>query len=165
MAEDGRTPTAAMDLALPAEIAKAAANAVCRKVQDGVEVSRQFGSHTLKLHYSVSAEDGVQVRATWAGGVPEGAAIVCDVPDAIAWQAQTAEGHFASPFRVRHPQSDSVIGSIYRLPQGTAITWDSRLHPFGLSREQAWVGAVSAEGKQAVFGFEPELPAGLRPGA
>ena len=154
-----------MDLALPAEIAKAGANAVCRKTQDGVEVSRPFGSHTLRLRYSVSAEDGVQVRATWEGGVPEGAAIVCDVPDAVTWQAQTAEGLFASPFRVRHPQCDGVVGSIYRLPQGTLIMWDSRLHPFGLSRERAWVGAASAEGKQTVFGFEPELPAGLRPGA
>ncbi len=154
--KDGLRLTGAMDLALPAEIAQTGAHAVCRTMQDGVEVSRPFGSRTLKLRYSVRAEDGVHVQATWEGGVPEGAAIVCDVPNAATWQAETAEGFFSSPFRVRHPQCDGVIGSIYRLPQGTAITWDSRLHPFGLSREQAWVGGVSSTGQQVVFGFEPD---------
>ena len=156
----GRTRTGTLDLALPPELADAAADAVCRTAEDGVAVTKRFGSRTLELHYSVTADGKLQVRAAWTGGVPNAAALVVDLPQASRWQAQAAEGRFASPFRVRHPQCDGVLGSIYRLPQGTAIAWDSRLHPFGLSRQSAWVGAVSAAGEQTAFGFDPEqLPA------
>jgi hypothetical protein len=157
---DGRVMAAAMDLALPAELVKADAKTVYQEMTDGVVATRRFGSHALKLGYSRSGDGGVEVRALWQGGVPEGVAVVLDVPHAVTWQAQTAEGLFTSPFRVRHPGCDGVIGSIYRLPQGTAVTWDSRLHPFGLSRDRAWAGAMSAEGRQAFFGFDPKcLPA------
>ena len=149
----------AMDLALSPELAKGAAKAVCREVAGGVEAIRKFGAHELRVCYAPSGDDEVEVRASWRGGVPEGAAVVWAVPDAVVWQAQTAEGLFASPFRVRHPGFDGVIGSIYRLPQGTAVTWDSRRHPFGLSRGRAWVAGE----KRAVFGFDPEsLPGGVQ---
>ena len=157
---DGRVMAATMDLALPADLVKTGVKTVCRQTADDVVTTKQFGSRTLKFRYSRSADDGVDVHASWEGGVPEGAAIVFDVPDAVTWQAQTAEWLFASPFRVRHPGCDGVIGSIYRLPQGTAVTWDSRLHPFGLSSDQAWVGVVSAEATHTGFAFDPQcLPA------
>ena len=143
----------ALDLALPAELAQDAGKAICRETSAGVTVSRQFGSHTLRLQYARAERGGVDVRAKWQGGVPDGAAAVIDLPEAVHWQARTAEGDFGSPFRVRHPQFDGVVGSIYRLPQGTAVFWDSKLHPFGLSPDRAWVGALSADGRQTVLQF------------
>jgi len=117
---------------------------------------RKAGPHTLTLRYGKSG-DGVSVRATWQGGVPQGAAVLFDVPAAETWLAGTAEGLFESPFRVRHPGYDGSVGSIYRLPQGTATVWDSRQHPFGLSAESAWVGA-SVAGRVPQFVFDPSRP-------
>ncbi len=152
--KDGQTLAGPMDLALPADMVQTDTKAVCRKIDDGIEVTRSFGPSTLKLRYSPSPQGGVEVRAVWEGDVPGDAAIVFDTSGATAWQVQTAEGLFASPFRVRHPECDGVVGSIYRLPQGTAVLWDSRQHPFGLSSEHAWLAAVSAQG-QAVFVLDP----------
>ena len=158
--ENGVNSAITMDLALPEETSQVGADADCRQLPDGIEVTRQFGSHTLKLPYSTSTDDGVNVVATWQGDPPQRAAIAFDLPKAVTWHAQTAEGRFASPFRVRHPVCDGVTGSIYRLPQGTSVLWDSRHHPFGLSPDQAWVGAVSANGKETAIQFDPScLPA------
>ena len=71
------------------------------------------------------------------------------------WFACTAEGVFASPFRVRHPKFDGTVGPIYRLPQGTATLWDSRLHPFGAATEFARIG-VELGGRRLVFAFDPK---------
>jgi hypothetical protein len=63
---------------------------------------------------------------------------------------------------VRHPNFDGSVGSIYRLPQGTAVVWDSLVHPFGLSADAAQVGA-ERDGRRVAFGFEPErFPAAVR---
>lgn len=157
----GVTLAAGMDLALPAELAAAGAKAACVRTGGTVEATRTFGSHTLKLRYARAGE-GVEVRAAWEGGVPAGAALLLDLPAAQRWFAATAEGVFESPFRVRHPGFDGAVGSIYRLPQGTATVWDSRLHPFGLDEAHARVGAVS--GRRSVsLGFDPaRLPASVQ---
>ncbi len=161
--QDGVTLAGGMDLVLPRDLAKAGGQTTCRESSGGVAVTKQFGGHTLRLSYSRCKAGSIYVRATWQGGVPEGAAMVFDLPEAVVWQAQTAEGLFVSPFRVRHPKCDGVIGSIYRLPQGTAVTWDSRLHPFGLSCDRAWAAAVSAAGRTTAFGFYPSnLPASVQ---
>ncbi len=150
-----------MDLALPSGLAPSGTNAVRIQADGAVEMTRAFGGHTLSVRYA-RADDGIEVRAAWQGGVPEGAAAVIDLPAAETWCAQTAEGFLSSPFRVRHPACDGVVGSIYRLPQGTAVVWDSRLHPFGLSGQAAWVGATAA-GQEAAFVFDPEhLPAAVQ---
>ncbi|MDZ7619211.1 MAG: hypothetical protein U1E05_19610, partial [Patescibacteria group bacterium] len=160
--KDGRELAGAMDLALPKELADAGGKVECRGVDGGLEVTRTFGAKTLTLRYSPDSEGGVAVVAAWDGVAPAGAAIIFNAPAATAWRAQTAEGLFASPFRVRHPECDGVIGSIYRLPQGTAVLWDSRRHPFGLAPELAWLAADSTAG-QAVFAFDPDcLPAAVQ---
>ncbi len=161
--QDGMQLAGIMDLALPAGLVRSGENAACHTSPKGVEVTRRFGSHTLQVRYLHSADGGVEVEAVWEGETPEGAAIVVDVPGAATWQAQSAEGFFESPFRVRHPDCDGVVGSIYRLPQGTAVLWDSRHHPFGLSPDRAWVGALLAGGKQSQFNFDPScLPGSVQ---
>jgi hypothetical protein len=156
-----RTLALAMDVALPEGLAREGAAEVRALADGSVEAVRAFGGHTLKVRYA-KAGDGVQVRAAWQGGVPEGAALVFAVPEAERWKAATAEGLFGSPFRVRHPLCDGVVGSIYRLPQGTAVLWDSRLHPFGAGAAQAQVGA-EAGGRHVTFGFDPaRLPASVQ---
>lgn len=158
----GRVLAADMDLALPAELAQGATNGVCRQKEDGaVELTRRFGERVLTVRYE-KAGDGVAVRAAWHGGVPTDAAILVSVPQAERWFACTAEGVFESPFRVRHPGFDGSVGSIYRLPQGTATVWDSLVHPFGLSAAAAQVGA-ERDGRRVAFGFAPEqFPAAVR---
>jgi hypothetical protein len=102
-------------------------------------------------------DGGVEVRCS------RGAALLIDLPEAERWFADTAEGRFESPFRVRHPAFDGQIGSIYRLPQGTAVLWDSRLHPFGLDAGHARVGAVCGGKGGVAFEFRPGgLPASVR---
>ena len=156
----GKTLAAGMDLALPAALAPSGTNAVSVRADGAVEVTRRFGGRELTLRYTKAGE-GVEVRAVWQGGAPQGSEVLFDVPRAESWFARTAEGLFESPFRVRHPGCDGVVGSIYRLPQGTAAVWDSRLHPFGLSEECARVGAT-CEGRDVSFGFDPEhLPASV----
>ncbi len=152
---------AGLDLALPQGLEPVGTNGV-RVLSDGsVEAVRAFRGHALTLRYA-PAGDGVGVRASWQGGVPEGAALLLDLPAAERWFAATAEGVFESPFRVRHPGCDGVVGSIYRLPQGGAALWDSRLHPFGLDAEHAKVGA-DAGGKRLSIGFDPaRLPASVQ---
>lgn len=156
-----RTLSLGLDVALPHGVLSSGTNAV-RVLADGsVEAVRAFRDRTLTLRYT-SAGGGVEVRALWPGGAPEGAALVLDVPAAARWSAATAEGLFASPFRVRHPGCDGVVGSIYRLPQGTAALWDSRLHPFGADAAHAKVGA-EAGGRRVSFGFDPaRLPASVQ---
>ena len=157
----GRTLAAGMDLALPTALAQGWTNVVCARTGDIVEVTRTFGSRTLTLRYA-KADEGVEVRAVWRGGVPQGVAVLFDVPGVESWLAYTAEGRFESPFRVRHPGCDGVVGSIYRLPQGTAVAWDSRLHPFGLSEACAQVGAT-CDGRKVSFRFNPaRLPASVQ---
>lgn len=156
-----RTVALAMDVALPEGLARGGAAAVRALADGSVESVREFGGHTLKISY-VKAGDGVRVRAAWQGGVPEGAALVFALPEAARWQAATAEGVFESPFRVRHPGCDGEVGSIYRLPQGTAALWDSRLHPFGPDAARARVGA-EVDGRRVAFGFDPErLPSSVQ---
>jgi hypothetical protein len=88
---------------------------------------------------------------------------VIDLPEVERWFADTAEGRFESPFRVRHPTFDGQVGSIYRLPQGTATLWDSRLHPFGLDAEHARVGARCGDKGGVAFEFRPDgLPVSVR---
>jgi hypothetical protein len=146
---------------LPKGLAEAAAPRCLTSTEDAVDVTYAFGNHTLKLRYAKSGR-GVEVRAAWQGGVPQGAAVLFDVPSAQSWFASTAEGVFESPFRVRHPGFDGIVGSIYRLPQGSATVWDSRLHPFGLSEPSARVGAA-CDGRDVSFGFDPAcLPASVQ---
>jgi hypothetical protein len=150
-----------MDLIVPPDVAAEASAAVCTQSDHVVEAVRTFGPRTLTLRYAGSG-DGVSVQAVWRGGVPQDAAIVFHMPGAERWFARAAEGDFESPFRVRHPACDGVVGSIYRLPQGTAVAWDSRLHPFGLSGETSRLGADCA-GKRVSFGFDPAcFPASVR---
>ena len=154
----GWTLAANMDLALPHALTSRVATASCRRMGDSVEVSWAFGEYALSVRY-VKAGDGIEIRGAWRGKVPRGAAIVFAVPDAERWFARTAEGAFESPFRVRHPKFSGQVNSIYRLPQGTATLWDSKLHPFGLAARCAQVGAVVC-GREVSFGFVPDkLPA------
>ncbi|HNX35082.1 MAG TPA: alpha-amylase family glycosyl hydrolase [Kiritimatiellia bacterium] len=156
-----RTLAAGMDLVLPEALARLTPEVTCRQTGDAVEVTRRAGTHTLTVRYMTS-DDGIAVRAAWQGGVPQGAAVAFDLPVAERWLANTAEGLFESPFRVRHPQFDGKVGPIYRLPQGTSVVWDSRLHPFGLSARSAWVGA-SVAGVVSAFSFDPaRLPAAVQ---
>ena len=156
----GQTMAAGMDVVLPKTVLPASVP-TCRQTGETVEVHQSFGAHVLSVRYT-KADEGLDVCAVWQGGVPFGAAVIFDVPGAERWLACTAEGTFASPFRVRHPTFDGTVGSIYRLPQGTSVVWDSRTHPFGLSAQNAWVGA-SVGGKVAVFGFDPErFPASVQ---
>jgi hypothetical protein len=157
----GRTLAADMDLIVPPEVAAEGTNAVCTQKDGAVEVVRTFGARMLTLRYA-GAKDGVSVEAAWRGGVPRGAALVLRAPGAERWFARASEGDFADAFRVRHPTFDGVVGSIYRLPQGTAVLWDSRLHPFGVSSETASVGA-EADGRRVSFAFDPQrLPASVQ---
>jgi hypothetical protein len=152
-----------LDLALPKPLADAG-SAVPARIQshDGtLEVTYAFGGRSLALTYTARGE-GVEVRATWQGGVPPEAALMVGLPAAERWFASAAEGVFDSPFRVRHPGFDGAVGSIYRLPQGTATLWDSRLHPFGLGAAGARVGAT-ADGRRVSLGFDPaRLPAAVQ---
>ena len=158
---DHRTFASGMDLVLPETLARLKPEVACRQTDDGIDVTRKSGGHTLALRYSKTG-DGIEIRASWLGGVPQDAAVVFDMPAAAKWLAGTAEGTFESPFRVRHPLFDGTVGSIYRLPQGTAVAWDSRLHPFGLSAQRAWVGA-EVDGQVPVFGFDlAALPAAVQ---
>lgn len=158
-----KTLPAPMDLVLPSALA-AAGPAVPRTAvaADGsVESTYAFGRHTLTLRYAPSGR-GVGVRASWQGGVPQGAALLVALPAAERWFAHTAEGLFESPFRVRHPAFDGCVGSIYRLPQGTSTLWDSRLHPFGLDAPHAQVGALCG-GRRLALAFAPDrLPAAVQ---
>jgi hypothetical protein len=154
----GVTLAAGMDLALPEGLQAEGPASVSVRDDGSVQAVRRFGGHTLTLAYARSGE-GVEVRAGWRGGVPEGAALAVAVPGAERWFAASAEGVFESPFRVRHPGFDGAVGSIYRLPQGTASLWDSRLHPFGVDAAHARVGAQVGRWRVSL-GFEPaRLPA------
>jgi len=153
-----------MDFALPQSVAGSAACVVpsgLRMEDGGAEAAYVLGGKALTVSYA-SGADGVEVRASWPAGAPEGAALLFDLPAAERWFAATAEGFFESPFRVRHPECDGVIGSIYRLPQGGAALWDSRLHPFGLDAAHARVGAAVG-GRRVSFDFDPaRLPAAVQ---
>ncbi|MDD2600521.1 MAG: alpha-amylase family glycosyl hydrolase [Kiritimatiellae bacterium] len=153
-----------MDLALPQGLTREGARVAINIQKLEVETRETayvFGERRLKISYAQAA-DGVRVRAVWQGGVPEGAALVFTVPEAEQWLAATAEGVFKSPFRVRHPGCDGIAGPIYRLPQGTPVLWDSRLHPFGVGMAQAQVGAEIG-GQRLAFKFDPKrLPASLQ---
>lgn len=80
----------------------------------------------------------------------------------LRWFADTAEGHFEGPFRVRHPGSANPsanqrqqVSYIYLRPQGGSEFFDSRMHPFGLTEETARFGIVE-NGKATVYtGFKP----------
>jgi glycosidase len=152
-----------MDLALPqaSEKAGSAAPVSLRARDNAVEAAYDFAGRALTVTYAPEG-DGVEVRAKWPGGPPKDAAVLFDLPAAERWFATTAEGTFGSPFRVRHPECDGVVGSIYRRPQGTATLWDSRLHPFGLDAAHARVGA-EVGGRRVSFGFDPaRLPASVQ---
>ena len=157
----GLTLAADMDLLLPPDAAALGTNVVCTQKDGVVEAVRVFGARTLTLRYAPS-DGGVSVEAAWRGGVPQDAALVVRAPGAERWFARTAEGDFAGPFNVRHAAFDGAEGSIYRLPQGTAVLWNSRLHPFGVSDEAAQVGAES-DGRRVSFVFDAgRLPASVR---
>ena len=156
-----KTLATGMDVALPKGLAGAAVPSSLTSTEDAVVATYALGGHTLLLRYAKSGK-GVEVRASWQGGVPQDAALLVALPAAERWFADTAEGHFESPFRVRHPGFDGIVGPIYRLPQGSATVWDSRLHPFGLDASCAQVGAVCA-GRRVAFGFAPDrLPASVQ---
>jgi glycosidase len=143
-----------MDMALPESVARSA-KIVPSRLQSSKEMvatTHVFGSSSLETHYE-AVEDGVRVHARWTGEPPVGAALLFEIPEAETWFASSAEGRFESPFRVRHPGCEGVISSIYRLPQGTSVIWDSRLHPFGLDETHATVGALCEKGRLA-FGFD-----------
>ena len=85
--------------------------------------------------------------------------LVFFIRDADAWFAHAADGSFASPFRVRHPDYDGKIGPFYRQVQGDNVLWDSRLHALGLDPACAEVGGV-VNGRAAVicgFGADTEV--------
>jgi len=152
-----------MDLVLPSAVAKEGSAVPARLASgDGfVEARYIFGDHILNMRYTAQ-DEGVRVNAQWEGSAPDKAALLFDMPGAARWFAAAAEGTFESPFRVRHPDCDGVVGSIYRLPQGTSTLWDSRLHPFGLNPASAAVGAVQ-NGRRLAFSFEAEqLPATVK---
>ncbi|MDR2850177.1 MAG: hypothetical protein LBW77_06530, partial [Verrucomicrobiota bacterium] len=120
-------------------------NVLYREVNGGVEVqggwTRSYVSNNLRHDVKCDA--------------PKGAALLLELPEAESWFADTAEGRFESPFRVRHPAFDGTVGSIYRLPQGTATLWDSRVHPFGLDAAHARVGVMCGKKGAVVFEFDP----------
>ncbi len=153
-----KTEPISMDLVLPHGLAKAG-SVVPASMQtrgDTVETIHRFDGHALFLTYAGKG-DGVEVHAAWQGGVPLDAALMFDLSAAERWFAATAEGTFESPFRVRHPACDGAVSSVYRLPQGTATLWDSRLHPFGLDAAHARVGA-EVGGQATAFTFDPARP-------
>lgn len=142
----GRVLPVEMDLVLPAALASGGGAVEVERVADGVRVRRQVGEVVLKLYYRLQRDGDIGVEAAWSSEeVPEEAALVMRLPEAQRWFADAAEGRFGGVFRVRHPNFEGTIGSIYRLAQGTAVFWDSRLHPFGLVREQARIGGGGVE--------------------
>lgn len=63
------------------------------------------------------------------------------------WCAATADGFYADEIRVRHPFYDpSAKPWTYWREQGGPCYFDSRLHPFGLSSDCAFVAFEDAEG-------------------
>ena len=154
-----------VDVALPAGWgAKAVAPARLNTVTDGVDAEYVWQGNTLTVQQR-EADDGVEIKAAWPDGAPVDAALVITLDEARAWYADTAEGRFESPFRVRHPDMTmlGVVGSIYRLPQGGAVLWDSRRHPFGLDGAHARVGVRLPDGRDLALTFDPaRLPASVR---
>ncbi len=152
-----------MDLLLPQKMAQTGSRVPSHLIsgEGFVEAHYVFEKATLKMRYTTH-EDGVEVSAKWDGSVPDQAALLFKLPDAGRWFAHCAEGRFDSPFRVRHPECDGVISSIYHLAQGAATLWDSRLHPFGLNPDCAAVGAIR-DNRRLAFSFNPEkLPATVK---
>ncbi|HRR34500.1 MAG TPA: alpha-amylase family glycosyl hydrolase [Kiritimatiellia bacterium] len=154
-----------MDVALPAAWGRVSAvPARLTTVKDGVDAEYVWQGHTLAVQQR-ETDGGVEIRAAWPGGAPVEAALVIALDAARAWYADTAEGRFESPFRVRHPgmSMQGVVGPIYRLPQGGAVLWDSRRHPFGLDAAHARVGVRLPDGRDLSLTFDPaRLPASVR---
>lgn len=68
--------------------------------------------------------------------------LVLQAASAERWYARTAEGLFESPFRVRHPDYDALPprATIGGAPRDGALCWQSKTHPFGVTRAHAAVG-------------------------
>ena len=98
--------------------------------------------------------EGVRFRvADWGGRDPKHLRLVLRLPAVGRWFAHAAEGSFESPYLVRHPNIDRYHrhGEWF----DGAVVWDSRYHPFGLTREHATVGGVDGETAWECFGFDP----------
>ena len=97
--------------------------------------------------------DGCRYRVADFGGCdPARVRLVIRLPDVGRWYAHAAEGSFESPFLVRHPKMDAYYR--YDRWMDGAVRWDSRLHPFGFTREHAAVGGVSGDTAYECFGFD-----------
>ena len=154
-----------MDVALPAGWGDASAvPARLTAGADGVDAEYVWQGRTLALQQR-ETDGGVEIRAAWPDGAPAESSLVIALDEACAWYADTAEGRFESPFRVRHPgmAMQGVAGPIYRLPQGGAVLWDSRRHPFGLDAAHARVGVRLPDGRGLSITFDSaRLPASVR---
>lgn len=81
--------------------------------------------------------------------------LVVQTATADRWYARTAEGVFENPFRVRHPDYDALNPrhTIGGAPRDGAMRWQSKTHPFGLTRETASVGVTFGETALEYHGF------------
>lgn len=81
--------------------------------------------------------------------------LVLQAPAAERWYARTAEGVFEGPFRVRHPDYDALDprGTIGGAPRDGALRWQSKTHPFGLTRDHAAVGMAFGRAALECHGF------------
>ena len=81
--------------------------------------------------------------------------LVVQTATAERWYARTAEGVFENPFCVRHPDYDALNprGTIGGAPRDGAMRWQSKTHPFGLTRETASVGVTFGKAALEYHGF------------
>lgn len=111
--------------------------------------------HTDCRIEEIPVEGGVCYRVSSFGGCdPRHARLVIRMPDVGRWYAHAAEGSFESPFLVRHPRMNAYRW--YDRWRDGAVRWDSRLHPFGFTREHAAVGGVADDEAYECFGFDPD---------
>lgn len=98
-----------MDLAVPETLTALGTPGKFSQIMNrgAFKTVREFGGSPLEMRYE-KAGNAVRVHACWKGDAPTGAALVFDLPAAESWSATSAEGRFASPFRVRHLKSDGL---------------------------------------------------------
>ncbi len=130
-------------------------------VKDAQSATRAYtvGTNQLVIAVRNRADGAMEVEAAWQPEPIPGIQLSMDLSGATTWFAAAHEGCFASPFRVRHPHFEGVVGSIYRYPQGDAVLWDSRLHPFGWTPDTASFGGL-VNGAVAAFYLESDAAPG-----
>lgn len=126
-----------------------ATNAVV-KIEQGFTRSYTVGTNRLVVSVRTRDAGAWAIEAAWQPEVVPGIQLRLDLSGATTWFAATHEGCFESPFRVRHPHFDGIVGSIYRYPKGDAVLWDSLFHPFGLTPDAAYFGGT-INGQIAAF--------------